>query len=135
MHLKLNNPTAFTKSIELISDLVLEVRVKINEFGMSIVAIDPANVAMVSFKIPKSAFLEFEAGEEVLGINLDNFKKILKRAGKTSSLTLNKNENFLEIQIEDKVKRNFSLSLIEVEGEEKEMPAHLEYSSKVELST
>ena len=56
MHLKLNNPTAFTKSIELISDLVLEVRVKINEFGMSIVAIDPANVAMVSFKIPKSAF-------------------------------------------------------------------------------
>ena len=134
MKLKLENPTLFSKSIELISDIVLEVRLKINEFGLSIVAIDPANVAMVGFKIPKSAFSEFESGEEVLGVNLDNLKKILKRAGQKSSLILEKKENFLEINIEDKIRRTFSLNLIEVEGEEKEMP-NLEFSAKVVLES
>lgn len=134
MKLKLENPNLFTKSIELVSELVLEVRLKINEFGLSLVAIDPANVAMVGFKIPKSAFSEFEAGEETLGVNLENLKKILKRCGQKSALTLEKKDNLLEIKIEDKIQRTFSLNLIEVEGEEKEMP-NLEFSSRVELDS
>ena len=77
MKLKLEDPTLFTKSIELISDLVMEVRIKINEFGLSLVAIDPGNISMVSLKIPKSAFKEFESGEEVLGVSIDQLKKML----------------------------------------------------------
>ena len=73
MKIKLEDPTIFSKSIDLISELVMEVRIKVNEFGVSIVAIDPANVAMVALKVPKSAFSEFEVGEEVLGVNLENF--------------------------------------------------------------
>jgi proliferating cell nuclear antigen len=135
MKLKIENPANFTKAIELISELVLEVRIKINEFGMSITAIDPANVAMVNFRLPKSAFSEFESGEEVLGVNLENLKKILRRAGKTSALTLEKNENVLEIKIEDKIKRNFTLGLIEIEREDKEFPTQLEFSSKIEMNS
>ena len=131
MKLKLEDPTLFTKSIELISDLVMEVRIKINEFGLSLVAIDPGNISMVSLKIPKSAFKEFESGDEVLGVNIENLKKILKRTSKTSALILEKKENFLEIKIEDKIKRTFSLNLIEVEREDKEFPNTLEFSSKV----
>lgn len=135
MKLKLEDPTLFTKSIELISDLVLEVRVKISEFGLSIVAIDPGNISMVSLRIPKSAFKEFESGEEVLGVNLEQLKKILKRCGKTSSLTLQKNENNLEIKIQDKVNRIFNLNLIEVEREDKEFPEHLEFSSRITMDS
>src|SRR3989344_3067426 len=98
MKLKIDNPALFTKAIELISDLVLEVRIKISEFGLSLVAIDPGNISMVSLKIPKSAFKEFESGEEVLGVNLENLKKILKRSSKTSALFLEKKENFLELK-------------------------------------
>jgi proliferating cell nuclear antigen len=135
MKIKLEDPTIFAKSIDLISELVMEVRIKINEFGLSVVAIDPANVAMVSLKVPKSAFSEFEVGEEILGLNLENLKKVLKRCGKTGSLILERNENTLEIKIDDKIKRAFKLNLIEIEAEDKEFPTHLEFSSKVEIDS
>jgi len=134
MLVKLEKPEMLSKAIELISELVTEVRIKFNEFGMSITAIDPANVAMVGFKLPKSAFSEFESKNETLGINLDDLKRILKRAGKTGALILEKKENLLNIQIQDRIKRNFTLNLIEIEREEKDLP-NLEFSSFVELNS
>ena len=65
MKIKLDNATILSKSIDLISELVTEVKIKINEFGLSITAIDPANVAMVSLKIPKKAFLNLRVEMKV----------------------------------------------------------------------
>jgi len=135
MLVKLENPLFFVKAIELISDLVLEVRIKFNELGISIVAIDPANVAMVGFNVPRKSFAIYETGEEVLGVNLEDLKKILKRCGTRSSLILEKKENNLEIRIEDRIRRTFNLNLIEVESEDKEMPKGFEFSSRVELNS
>ena len=132
MLVKLENPALLSKAVEIISELVTEARIKVNEFGRSITAIDPANVAMVGFKLPKSAFSQFEVGSEVLGVNMDNLKRILKRCGAGSSLVLEKRENQLEIKIYDKIRRNFSLNLIDVESEDKEMPS-LDFSSRVEM--
>lgn len=56
MLVQLENPSLLSKVVEIISELVTEVRIKVSEFGMSIIAIDPANVAMVGFKLPKSFF-------------------------------------------------------------------------------
>lgn len=134
MLVKLENPALLVKPIELISDLVMEVRIKINEVGLSIVAVDPANVAMVGFVLPRTAFSQFEAGEEVLGINLDNLKRILKRCGTGSSLVLEKKDNLLEIQIQNRIKRIFTLNLIDIESSDKEMP-QLEYSSRIEINS
>ncbi len=136
MLIKLENPGVLTKAIELISELVTEVRIKINEFGLSITAMDPANVSMVGFKMPKSAFSQFEAGKEVLGVNLDSLKRILKRAGTGSSLILESKENILEIQIQDRIKRNFLLSLIDIDAEDIDFDTkagRMEFTSKVEL--
>lgn len=138
MLVKLENPTLLSKAIEIISELVTEVRIKINEYGLSISAIDPANVAMVGFKIPRSAFSQFESGNEVLGVNLDNLKQILKRAGAGSSLILEKKENLLSIQIEDRIKRHFTLNLIEIESEDVdfyEKVSRMEFSSKIEINS
>lgn len=134
MLVKIENPQFLSRIVEIISDLVSEVRIKINEYGLSIVAMDPANVSMVSFKIPKSAFSQFEAGTETLGINLDNLKQILKRCGSGSSLILEKKDNLLEIKIQDRIKRNFTLNLIDIESEDKNIP-NLEYSVKVEINS
>ena len=134
MKVKLENPLLLSKTIDIISDLVSEVRIKINDLGLSIIAMDPANVSMVGFWIPKTAFSQFEAGEDVLGVSLDNLKKILKRCSAGSSLLLEKKDNRLEIQIQDRIRRNFTLSLIEIESEDKDMPS-LEFSSKVEINS
>jgi proliferating cell nuclear antigen len=134
MHIKLENPSSLCKVVEILSELVSEVRIKVNDFGLSINAIDPANVAMVSFKMPKSVFSEFESGKEVLGINLEDFKKVLRRCGLGSSLIIEKQENMLNLQVQDKVMRDFHLSLIEIDSEDKDMP-NLEFSSTVEIGS
>ena len=134
MLVKLENPSLLSKAIEIISELVTEVRIRVNEFGLSISAIDPANVAMVGFKLPKSAFSQFEVGNEDLGVNLDSLKQILRRCSSGSNLILEKKENLLHIQIQDRIKRNFTLSLIDIKSEDKEMP-NLEFSARVEMNS
>ena len=134
MLVKLNNPMIFARAIEIISELIIEVKIKLTDAGLIITAIDPANVAMVNLIIPKSSFSIYEPDNEVLGVNLDDLKKILKRCGVKSGLIFEKVKNTLAIKIEDRIKRNFTLSLIDVEAEEKEMHS-IEYSSKVELDS
>ena len=69
-----------------------------------------------------------------MGINLDNFKKILRRCGSGSSIILEKKGNMLSIQIQDRIKRNFTLNLIEVEREEKEIP-NLKFDCAVKMNS
>jgi DNA polymerase III sliding clamp (beta) subunit (PCNA family) len=48
MRLKLEDPRIFAHLIGIISDLVKEVRIKVNKEGVNLTALDPANVAMAS---------------------------------------------------------------------------------------
>ena len=130
---KLENPKFFSDVVSIISELVTEVKLKFNENGMSIIAVDPANVALISFKLPKETFSEYKAGNEVLGISLDSLKAVLRRAKSSSSLVMENKENVLELNIIDRIKRNFSLALIEIEEEDKEMPS-LEFLSQIQIN-
>lgn len=134
MLIKLENPGLLSRVVEIISELVIEVKIHVNDEGLSITAMDPANVSMVKFLLPKGFFSVFETDNEVLGIDLDNLKRILKRSGPASSLVLERKGNLLNIQIHDRIKRNFNLSLIEIESEERDMP-EMEFSSMVELNS
>jgi proliferating cell nuclear antigen len=134
MKLKLDHPKLFSEIISIISELVLEVRLRVNKEGVSILAIDPANVAMVLFKLPPNAFSEYEVdSEEVLGVSLENLKAVLRRIKPGSVLVITREENELKLLIKDKITKEFNLALIEVEGEEKKMP-NLEFVSKIEMN-
>ena len=138
MLIELQNPSILSKAVEIISELVNEVRIKVNEAGLSITAMDPANVSMVGFVLPKRSFSRFETGTETLGINLDNLKQVLKRCGAGSTLLIEKKDNSLEIQIRDRIRRNFVLSLIDIEGNDIDFGAkteRMEFSSSVELNS
>lgn len=135
MLLKLDHPKLFSEIIGIISELVLEVRIKVNKEGMSIIAIDPANVAMVSFKLPVAAFAEFRIeNDEVLGVSLESLKAVLRRCSAGSVLVMQKEENTLKLEIKDKIRREFNLALIEIDAEEKEIPS-LDFSSKIEMAS
>jgi proliferating cell nuclear antigen len=91
MLLRLDHPKIFSEIVGIISELVLEVRIRVNKEGMSILAIDPANVAMIIFKLPQSAFAEFEIDEEeVLGVSLEDLKAVLRRIKPGSILVITK---------------------------------------------
>ncbi len=132
MILKLDDPKLLGNAIDIISNVVVEVRIKLLEDGLSVVAVDPANVALVIFRLPKESFSEYEVGNEVWGVNLGDLKKIMKRASGAASVTLEEVEGKLKITIFDKVKRNFSLALIEVSAEDKEIP-ELNFAARVEM--
>jgi len=135
MKLRLDHPKIFSEIISIISDMVLEVRIKVNSDGLSITAIDPANVAMILFKLPADAFSELEVEkEEILGVSLDNLKAVLRRVKAGSIFSMEKEENMLKITIQDRIKKEFDLALIDVEGDEKPIPS-LNFTSKIEMTS
>ncbi len=135
MLLKLDKPKILSDAIAIIADLVTEVRARITKSGLSIIAIDPANVALVMLKMPASAFSQFKVEEEEeLGLNLSDLKSVLRRCSTGSTLVLEKKDNLLVLNIQDTVKRSFSLALIDISSEEKQAPK-LEFNSKVEIDS
>ena len=89
MKLVLADPSYLKDSITVISELVHEARFKINKDGMELVAMDPANVAMVIFKLLSSCFTEYQVDKEMeIAINLANFKQILRRVKANDILSL-----------------------------------------------
>ncbi|HLC54405.1 MAG TPA: proliferating cell nuclear antigen (pcna) [Candidatus Nanoarchaeia archaeon] len=133
MLLKLDDARFFGTLIGIISELVTEVRLKITKEGMHLVALDPANVAMVHFHIPAELFSQFSIEkDEILGINLDNLNSVMRRCSLGSSIILAREENTLRITIQDKIKRDFTLALISVEGEDRELPTW-EFKSVIKM--
>jgi len=124
MKLTLAEPTYLKESISIISDLVNEARFKITKDAIGLVAMDPANAAMVIFKLLSSCFTEYDVKEEVeIAINLSNLKQIIRRAGNNDMLSLEfGKENKLKIQIKGKTTRTFSLPIIELEEKEQKIP-------------
>ena len=120
MKLTLAEPTYLKESISIISDLVNEARFKVNKDAMELVAMDPANVAMVIFKLLSSCFTEYDVKEETqIAINLGNLKQILRRANPNDMLSLELDpNNKLKITLKGISNRAFSLPIIELEEKE-----------------
>ncbi|MDO8480750.1 MAG: proliferating cell nuclear antigen (pcna) [Nanoarchaeota archaeon] len=123
MKLTLAEPSYLKESIAIISELVNEARFKVTKNGLEMVAMDPANVAMVIFKLLSSSFTEYDVKEEAeMAINLQNLKQILRRAKPNDTLTLELLENKLSVQLRGKTVRTFSLPIIELEDREQRVP-------------
>jgi proliferating cell nuclear antigen len=135
MLLKLESPKILADIVAIISELVTEVRLKVTKEGLNLTAIDPANVAMVYFRIPQDLFSQFEVDkDETLGVNLENLKSVLRRCKLGSSLLISKEDNLLKLGIQDRIKRDFTLALLDIEGEEKELP-QWEFKSVVKMDS
>jgi len=123
MKLSLAEPKYFKDSVSIISELVNEARFKITPDAIELVAMDPANVAMVIFKLLSSCFVEYDVKKEVeLSVNLSNLKQVLRRAKPNDTLTLEMEENKLKITLKGSSTRTFSLAIMESEDREQKIP-------------
>lgn len=136
MLLKLEDPRFLANLVSVISELVTEVRIKVTKESVSVTAVDPATVAMVYFSIPAELFSQYDVEkDEKLGVNLNDLKNILRRCGTGGSLIIEKDEdNLLRIGIRNRIKRDFTLALIDIESEEKEMP-EWEFNSVIKMDS
>ena len=124
MKLTLAEPSYLKESISIISDLVNEARFKITKDAIELVAMDPANVAMVIFKLLSSSFTEYDVKKDTeIAINLSNLKQVLRRSSPKDMLTLElDDDNRLKIQLKGLTIRTFNLPIIELEEKEQKVP-------------
>ncbi|MBT3407758.1 proliferating cell nuclear antigen (pcna) [Candidatus Woesearchaeota archaeon] len=137
MKLTLAESKYLKEGISIISELVNEGKFRINENAMELIAMDPASVALVNFKLLSSAFSVFEINEPIeMAINLGNLRQILKRAKPTDivSLTLEENTNKLIIEFKSKSKRTFTLPIIDLDEKEQKVP-DLSFDASIKMSS
>mgnify|MGYP001615578433 CR=1 FL=1 len=137
MQLTLAEPRLLRESMNIISELVNEVTLRIDKDKIEIIAIDPANVAMVDFKLLSSAFVEFNVPKpEELAINLEHLKQVLKRAkpADTVTLSLDEDKNRLKVLLKGDGTKTFNIPLISIEEAEQKLPT-LSFATKVVMSS
>ncbi len=124
-HMKLTlAETKYLKdSIGIIADLVTEVKFTVTKDAVELVAMDPANVAMVVFKLLSSAFASYEVKQDtVVSVNLNDLKSVLRRVKSSDTLTLEVEENKLKLTCQGTSKREFSIPLIDLDEAEQKIP-------------
>lgn len=125
MKLSIAEPKLFVDSIGIISELVNDVRFKIDKDKIELVAMDPANVAMVIFKLLSSAFSEYKVEESLeIAVSLDALKSILRRVKPSDVLTmeLDDKKSRLKVQLKSESVRTFNLALLDIEDKDQKIP-------------
>ncbi|MEK6974475.1 MAG: proliferating cell nuclear antigen (pcna) [Nanoarchaeota archaeon] len=137
MKLALAEPRFLKDPISVISELVTEVRLKIDKDKIEIIAMDPANVAMVIFRLLNTVFLDYDVkGKTEIAVNLEQLKNVLKRAKPSDTLIieLDENRNRLKIQLKGEINRTFNLAILDTEEKEQQIP-NLKFPVKIEMSS
>jgi len=125
-------------SMKTISDLISEGLFQLQEDGVKLVAADPAMVGLVDFKIEKDVFENYELDEETkVGLNLENFYSILRRANSDEKLTfeLDEENSQFHITMESSSTRNFSLPILNLSEDDIPSTDQLDFTVEAELDT
>ena len=93
MEIKIDNAKYFGECVRAIAPLVDEANLKFSKEGLSVLSLDKTSVALVDFNLPSKAFSKYEVENESIGINIENFNKIISRARDGESLTINKSKD------------------------------------------
>ncbi len=134
MQLILQEPRYLVEPIAVISELVNEVQIKIDKEKIEVIAIDPANAALITFKLLGSAFAEYDVDKPTtIALSLDNLRAVLRRTkpGDVLKLILDTTKNKLQVQIKGESTRTFNLALIDLKEKQQKIP-DLKFSVHVE---
>lgn len=138
VRLVLKNPNLLQKSMEIISELVMEGTFVFKKDYLELVALNSNNVVMVIFRLLSSNFEEYEVKEDTkLSLNLEKFSDVLKRTSDGDKLILEMKEgiNVLKILSSGKNPKEFELSLIDVNDANLQNVPKLEFDAKIITSS
>lgn len=108
--------------IEAIVNLIDEGVLEAKADGISLKAMDPSQIAMVSFSIPKGSFSSYRVDEATkLGLNFEDLAKILSRTREKERLRMTLEENKLDLEFSGDTRRKFKVPLLDISaGPQKE---------------
>lgn len=93
------NTAALSPTIKAMASVIEEASFELNEDGLAARAVDPANACMCEITIPESAFIEFEATESEIGVDLARFMEIIGMSDKSGDISLGIDEETHKLNI------------------------------------
>lgn len=135
MKLVMQEAPALKAAIDSIVSLVEEGQFEVKEDGLHLRAMDPSQISMVSFTMPKSAFVEYSITEErKIGIDINQLSNVLARGKRGEKAELSLEDGRLVVKFyAEKKKRMFKIPLIEI-GEGLSREPKIDYTSHVKIS-
>ncbi len=130
MRLVVQDAPALKSVIDCIASLVEEGQFEVKADGLHLMAMDPSQISMVSFTMPKTAFVEYDVAEErKIGIDISQLSNVLSRGKKGERVELVVEEGRLVVRFTgEKHKRTFKVPLIE-SGERSQREPKIEFKS------
>jgi len=130
MKIVVQDAPALKAAIDSIVCLVEEGQFEIKNDGLYFRAMDPSQISMISFRMPKEAFVEYSIPEETkLGIDIGQLSNVLSRGKKGESAELSTEEGRLVIKFAgEKHRRTFKVPLIET-GERIQKEPKIEFGN------
>ncbi len=121
---------ALKSAIDTVVCLVEEGQFEVKKEGLYLKAMDPSQISMVSFTMPKEAFVEYSINEETkIGVDINQLANVLARGKKGEKAELSIEEGRLVIRFYgEKHKRTFKVPLIET-GERVQREPKIEFSN------
>ena len=114
LKLTISDANSWKRSVDAIAALIDEGTFEFAESGMALKAMDPSQIAMVDFEMPKKAFKTYEVGQkQSIGIDFSELSRVMRRAHPEDTITMELKGNKLEIHYDGKTKRKFLLPLID----------------------
>jgi len=124
-------------AITAISTLIDEGTFNVSPEGIKLRSMDPSRVAMVDFTMQKTAFDEYVSDQNAkICINLGEFLKLLKRAGRDEAveILLDESKGQVVITIRGRYTRTFRMPTLEAMEDEVPTP-RVTFNAKVTLTT
>jgi len=87
-------------ALDSVSVLVDECKIRLNEDGLAVRAVDPANVGMVDLDLGAGAFESYEADGGVIGVNLARLEDIVGMASSDDLVHLELDEETRKLHIQ-----------------------------------
>jgi proliferating cell nuclear antigen len=134
MRLVIQEAPALKAAIDSIVCLVEEGQFEVKADGLHLKAMDPSQISMVSFTMPKEAFVEYNVPEEMkIGADIGQLSNVLARGKKGEKAELTVEEGRLVVRFfGDKHKRTFKVPLIET-GDRVQKEPKIEFRNTVRI--
>jgi len=137
-HLETNNSKYFCDAIESVSNVLKMGNISVKDDGLYVSGMDDMHVSLIKLEIEKNDFDKFEKiGPVNLGINFEEFVKLLKTSSGRGKLSIIYNESNPKLDIifeNDGLKRKYGLMLMDIDVDDLDVPS-IDYHLELELST
>ncbi len=134
--IKIDDARYWRNCVDSIVSLVDEGTFTIAKDGISLKAMDPSGISMVSFFIPNKAFSKYDVEKPAqIGLNLENLSKILSSSRNNEQLVMKDAGNKFSIEfIGENSRRRYKLPMIDIKKEADKEPK-IEFESQIEVKS